>query len=165
VECAHEMEHFDPYQAPANDQPSSPFPLSVSPLLQAGQYIQQAESYRPGSEASLAMDLVLCHYPTACGTMRAFPNRRRQAWLLVMPYPGPVFVPLSGPDMFLDRTSSYRWPHYLPRSLRHRSSAAYLPDRSQRLECVPLYPNFRFRTPWAHIWPICVPSRRRRGSV
>jgi hypothetical protein len=53
------------------------------------------------------MDLVLCHYQTACETMRAFPNRRRQAWLLVMPGPGPVFVPLSGPDMFLDRTSSY----------------------------------------------------------
>ena len=50
-----------------------------------------AESYRPESEASLAMDLVLCHYPTACGTMRDFPNSRRQAWFLVM-CPGPVFV-------------------------------------------------------------------------
>src|ERR1700733_6299875 len=119
------MEHFGPCKTPACGQP-----LLLSAERKAssvGRSIHSTgESCQPGSDASPAVDLVLCHYPTARGTMRAFPDSRRRAWLLVMPVPGPVFVFLSGPDMFLDRTSSYHWPHYLPCSLRHRSGAAYL---------------------------------------
>ena len=80
------MEHFDPYKTPACGQPLLSAERKASSV---GRSIHStAESYRPGSDAYLAIDLVLRHYPTARGTMRAFPNRRRQAWLLVMP--GPV---------------------------------------------------------------------------
>jgi len=45
------------------------------------------------------MDLVLCHYPTACGTMRDFPNRRPSVASGDVPRPG--FRARGGPDCSL----------------------------------------------------------------